>query len=462
MKIIVSAGGTGGHIYPALAIIDKFKSLESNLEVLYIGTHNRMEKDIIPKHNIPFESIEIYGINRKNLLKNFKTLSCFIKAKKRCEKIIKEFNPDCVIGVGGYVTGPVISSAHKLGYKTFIHEQNSIPGKANIYLSRFVDLIFVSFKSTLNEFPKYKTIYTGNPCSEEALKKEAIDKSSLGLEQNKKLVLFVMGSLGSEKASDILYKTMSSFKDKPYEILFVTGQNYYEDMKKRDYPKNIKIVPYIDEMTRVMKKTDLQRWVDYAREHKSVILYDSAYEAYIAEADVPHSIYECEGAQECAIEFRSFSKTAGFTGLRLGYTVVPKALKVGDVSLHSLWARRHGTKFNGAPYIVQRAGEAVYSAEGRAQIKEQIAYYMGNAKIILEGLQAAGFSVSGGVNAPYIWLKTPNTMTSWEFFDMLLEKANVVGTPGSGFGPHGEHYFRLTAFGSRENTIRAMERFKSL
>jgi LL-diaminopimelate aminotransferase len=212
----------------------------------------------------------------------------------------------------------------------------------------------------------------------------------------------------------------------------------------------------------VMKKTDLQRWVDYAREHKSVILYDSAYEAYIAEADVPHSIYECEGAQECAIEFRSFSKTAGFTGLRLGYTVVPKALKVGDVSLHSLWARRHGTKFNGAPYIVQRAGEAVYSAEGRAQIKEQIAYYMGNAKIILEGLQAAGFSVSGGVNAPYIWLKTPNTMTSWEFFDMLLEKANVVGTPGSGFGPHGEHYFRLTAFGSRENTIRAMERFKSL
>ena len=212
----------------------------------------------------------------------------------------------------------------------------------------------------------------------------------------------------------------------------------------------------------VMKKTDLQRWVDYAREHKSVILYDSAYEAYIAEADVPHSIYDCEGAQECAIEFRSFSKTAGFTGLRLGYTVVPKALKVGDVSLHSLWARRHGTKFNGAPYIVQRAGEAGYSAEGRAQIKEQIAYYMGNAKIILEGLQAAGFSVSGGVNAPYIWLKTPNTMTSWEFFDMLLEKANVVGTPGSGFGPHGEHYFRLTAFGSRENTIRAMERFKSL
>ena len=257
MRVIVSAGGTGGHIYPALAIINKIKEREPNSEFLYIGTHNRMEKDIIPKHNIPFESIEIYGINRKNIFKNFKTLSCFIKAKKRCEKIIKEFSPDCVIGVGGYVTGPVISSAHKLGYKTFIHEQNSVPGKANIYLSRFVDLIFVSFKSTLNEFPKYKTIYTGNPCSEEALKKEAIDKRTLGLEQNKKLVLFVMGSLGSEKASNILYKTMSSFKDKPYEILFVTGNNYYDDMKKRDYPKNVKVVPYIDDMTRVMKKTDL-------------------------------------------------------------------------------------------------------------------------------------------------------------------------------------------------------------
>jgi LL-diaminopimelate aminotransferase len=146
----------------------------------------------------------------------------------------------------------------------------------------------------------------------------------------------------------------------------------------------------------------------------------------------------------------------------LGYTVVPKDLLVEGVALHSLWARRHGTKFNGAPYIVQKAGEAVYSLAGRKEVEEQIAYYMGNAKIILEGLQAAGFEASGGKNAPYIWLKTPNCMTSWEFFDMLLEKANVVGTPGSGFGPHGEHYFRLTAFGSRENTIRAMERFKSL
>ena len=163
---------------------------------------NHLEKHPYLRRNRQRE--KIYGINRKNILKNFKTLSCYVKARKKCEKIIKDFNPDCVIGVGGYVTGPVISSAHKLGYKTFIHEQNSIPGKANVYLSKYADLIFVSFKSTLNQFPKYKTIYTGNPCSEEALKKEAIDKTKLGLNPNKKLILFVMGSLGSEKVNNIL------------------------------------------------------------------------------------------------------------------------------------------------------------------------------------------------------------------------------------------------------------------
>ena len=157
-----------------------------------------------------------------------------------------------------------------------------------------------------------------------------------------------------------------------------------------------------------------------------------------------HSIYECKGARTCAIELHSFSKNAGFTGVRLGYTVVPKDLKCGEVSLHDMWARRHGTKFNGAPYIVQRAGEAVYSEEGKAQLKEQVAYYMKNAKTIKEGLKDAGYTVFGGVNAPYIWLKTPDQMTSWEFFDYLLENANVVGTPGSGFGPSGEGYFRLT------------------
>jgi LL-diaminopimelate aminotransferase len=209
-------------------------------------------------------------------------------------------------------------------------------------------------------------------------------------------------------------------------------------------------------------KEQLQKWVDFALEHGSVIIFDAAYEAYISEDDVPHSIYECDGAKKCAIEIRSFSKNAGFTGTRLGFTVVPKELNCGDVSLNSLWARRHGTKFNGAPYIIQRAGEAVYSEAGKAQTKEQIAYYMNNAKVIREGLAAAGFTVSGGVNAPYIWLKTPDKMTSWEFFDYLLETANVVGTPGSGFGPSGEGYFRLTAFGTYENTLEALERIKKL
>ena len=209
-------------------------------------------------------------------------------------------------------------------------------------------------------------------------------------------------------------------------------------------------------------KPQLQEWVDYANKNGSVIIYDAAYEAYISEEDVPHSIYECEGARSCAIELRSFSKNAGFTGVRLGFTVVPKDLVRDGVDLHSLWARRHGTKFNGAPYIVQRAGEAVYSPEGKAQLKEQVGYYMSNAKAIYEGLASAGYSVSGGVNAPYIWLKTPDKMTSWEFFDYLLEKANIVGTPGSGFGAHGEGFFRLTAFGTQENTLEAIERIKNL
>ncbi|MGN0298958.1 MAG: LL-diaminopimelate aminotransferase [Lachnospiraceae bacterium] len=212
----------------------------------------------------------------------------------------------------------------------------------------------------------------------------------------------------------------------------------------------------------VITKDQLQGWVDYARKVGAVILYDAAYEAYISEDNVPHTIFECEGARECAIEFKSFSKNAGFTGVRLGYTVIPKDLKCGDVSVHGLWARRHGTKYNGAPYIIQKAGTAVYSEEGKQQLKAQVGYYMNNAKTILNGLKEAGYRVSGGVNAPYIWLKTPNKMTSWEFFDYLLENANVVGTPGSGFGPSGEGYFRLTAFGTYENTVAALERIKRL
>lgn len=211
-----------------------------------------------------------------------------------------------------------------------------------------------------------------------------------------------------------------------------------------------------------LTKSQLQEWVDYANRVGAVIIYDAAYEAYISESDVAHSIYECEGARTCAIELRSFSKNAGFTGVRLGFTVVPKDLKCGEVSLNAMWVRRHGTKFNGAPYIVQRAGEAVYSQEGKAQLTEQVAYYMNNAKTIKEGLAGLGYTVFGGVNAPYIWLKTPNAMSSWEFFDFLLERAHVVGTPGAGFGPSGEGYFRLTAFGNHENTVRALERIREV
>lgn len=217
----------------------------------------------------------------------------------------------------------------------------------------------------------------------------------------------------------------------------------------------------------VLTKDQLAKWVEYAKANSAIILFDSAYEAFISEENVPHSIYEIEGAKEVAIEFRSFSKTAGFTGVRCAYAVVPKELKAytkegKEVEVNKLWNRRQCTKFNGVPYITQRAAEAVYSEEGQKQIKENINYYMENAKIILEGLKEAGFEVYGGKNAPYIWLKVPAGYTSWEFFDYLLEKANVVGTPGVGFGKCGEGYFRLTAFGSKENTIEAIERIKHL
>ena len=237
-----------------------------------------------------------------------------------------------------------------------------------------------------------------------------------------------------------------------------TAENNFVPELPKETPDIIYICCPNNPTGTTLNKDQLQKWVDFALTKGAVIIYDAAYEAYISEDDVPHSIYECDGAKKCAIEMRSFSKNAGFTGTRLGFTVIPKELTCDGVSLNSLWARRHGTKFNGAPYIIQRAGEAVYSQEGKKQTKEQIAYYMNNAKIIREGLTNAGYTVFGGVNAPYIWLKTPDNMTSWEFFDYLLENMNIVGTPGSGFGPSGEGYFRLTAFGSLENTKEAMER----
>lgn len=257
MRVIVTAGGTGGHIYPALAIINKIKELHPDSEFLYIGTHNRMEKDIIPKYGIPFKTIEIYGFNRKNIFKNFKTVNCFLKSQKEIKKILKEFKPDAVIGVGGYVTGPVIYTASKKGYKTFIHEQNSIPGKANRFLSKYADQIGVSFKSSIKHFPEYKTTFTGNPCSEEALNKEEIKKSKFGFSDSKKLVLCVMGSLGSSKVNDFLVNTMSGFNNKDYNILFVTGNADYDVISKKKFPSNVKVVPFIENMPGLLKNTDL-------------------------------------------------------------------------------------------------------------------------------------------------------------------------------------------------------------
>lgn len=216
-----------------------------------------------------------------------------------------------------------------------------------------------------------------------------------------------------------------------------------------------------------LTKEQLEVWVKYAKENKALILFDAAYEAFITDENVPHSIYEIEGAKEVAIEFRSYSKTAGFTGLRCAFIVVPKELKGytksgEEVLINKLWNRRHCTKFNGVSYIVQRAAEAVYTEEGRRQIKENIEYYKENARIIKQGLEEAGYTVYGGVNSPYVWLQLPNGMKSWEFFDKLLEEANVVGTPGVGFGPSGEGYFRLTGFGTKENTQEAIERIKKM
>ena len=211
-----------------------------------------------------------------------------------------------------------------------------------------------------------------------------------------------------------------------------------------------------------MNKDSLNKWVEYAKVHNSIILYDAAYEAYIQESDIPHSIYEISGAKKVAIEFRSFSKTAGFTGLRCAYTVVPKELEIDNTNINKLWYRRSCTKFNGVSYIIQKGAEAIYTIEGQKAIKQNISYYQKNAEIIKDTLQKIGLEVFGGVNAPYIWLKTPNNVKSWDFFDTLLEKINIVGTPGVGFGPSGEGYFRLTAFGDREDTIEAVNRMKKI
>lgn len=268
--------------------------------------------------------------------------------------------------------------------------------------------------------------------------------------------------------TNVMSGRTGKYKDGKYEKLIylpMTEENNFKPELPKEVPDMIYLCFPNNPTGTVLTKEELKVWVDYAKENKSIILFDAAYCAFISEENIPRSIYEIEGAKDVAIEFKSYSKTAGFTGVRCGYVVLPKTVFAYDeagnkIELNKLWNRRQCTKFNGTPYITQRGAEAIYTEEGQKEIKENIDYYKENAKIILEGLKKIGIKAYGGVNSPYVWLKTPNNMKSWDFFDMLLTKANVVGTPGEGFGPSGEGYFRLTAFGTRENTIEAMKRIK--
>ncbi len=255
MKIIVSAGGTGGHIYPALAIIKKFQEMEKDLEVIYIGTHNRMEKEIVPKMGIKYIDLEIYGFSKTNILRDIKNISLIKKAMNKCLKIMKEFKPDIVIGCGGYVTYPVIKAAKKLNIKTFIHEQNSIPGKSNVYLSKFVDLVGISFKNSKNYFKKAKrVVYTGNPCGENALTVKKVSKSTLGFKPNDKLIIIVAGSLGSESLNNKFKAYLSTIDNESYNVLYITGTNFYNEfIKDTKFSKNVKVVPFYDNLPSIMK-----------------------------------------------------------------------------------------------------------------------------------------------------------------------------------------------------------------
>ena len=261
MRIIVSAGGTGGHIYPALAIINKFKEKEKNLEVLYIGTHNRMEKDLIPARGIKYESIEIYGFSKRDILLDIKNIFLIKKAYKRCIEIMKEFKPDLVLGIGGYVTFPVIKAANKLGIKTFIHEQNSISGKTNKALAKNVDLIGVSFKESIKDYKNTKgeVFYSGNPCGENALSLEPMDKTKLGFKKNKKLVVVVAGSLGSASVNTKMKDFLHTIDDNSkYEVLYITGKSLYEEfIEGEDFGEHVKVLPYLDNLPALLKNTDL-------------------------------------------------------------------------------------------------------------------------------------------------------------------------------------------------------------
>ena len=257
MKVVITAGGTGGHIFPALALISKLKEKDKNVEILYIGTTNRMEKDIIPKEGIPYIGIEMKGLNRKNIFKNIDVMKTYLKAVSKAKAELTKFKPDIVIGFGGYISAPVIYAAHKLKIKTIIHEQNSIPGVSNKFLSRYVDKVLVSFKESIKDFPNDKTIYTGNPRSEQIKDIEKIDKTTLGFKKDKALIIIVMGSLGSLTMTKKLKEIIPLFKNKDYQVLLITGKDYYDDYKNIKLSSNVKLVPFVDNLLGLMKDADL-------------------------------------------------------------------------------------------------------------------------------------------------------------------------------------------------------------
>lgn len=257
MRIVITAGGTGGHIYPAIAIIEKIKSLEPGSEVLYIGTTDRMEKDIIPKLGISYVGIEMRGLNRKNILKNIGVYFTFRKAIKRAKAEIAKFRPDIVVGVGGYISAPVIMAAKSLKCKTLIHEQNSTPGVTNRHIAKYVDRVCVSLPDTITRFPNAKVVYTGNPRSEQILEAKAMKKSTLGLDESRKLVVICMGSLGSATMTEKLRELVSAFSNKAYQVIIITGKAYYENYEGIKVPENVGILPYLDNLIELMKKTDL-------------------------------------------------------------------------------------------------------------------------------------------------------------------------------------------------------------
>ena len=257
MKVVITAGGTGGHIFPALALISKLKEKDKDVEILYIGTTNRMEKDIIPKEGIPYIGIEMKGLNRKNIFKNIDVMKTYLKAVSKAKAELSKFKPDIVIGFGGYISAPVIYAAHKLKIKTIIHEQNSIPGVSNKFLSRYVDKVLVSFKESIKDFPNDKTIYTGNPRSEQIKDIEKIDKTTLGFKKDKALIIIVMGSLGSLTMTKKLKETLPLFKNKVYQVLLITGKDYYDEYKDIKLSSNVKLVPFVDNLLGLMKDADL-------------------------------------------------------------------------------------------------------------------------------------------------------------------------------------------------------------